>query len=92
MDLKPGDRPRRHFKVTGTTNPIIVDQDGPAYAFYLVNQGPAGVFIGPPSISGSLASDGLLVPAGSSFLETMSINGWLVCTASGSAVVGGYII
>jgi hypothetical protein len=93
MDLKPGDRPRRHFKATGTTNPIAIDLDGPGYAFYIVNQGPNGVMIGPPSISGSLASDGMLVPANSSFgPEIMSNQGWLVCTVSGTAVVGGYIV
>ena len=92
MDLKPGDRQRVHFKITGTTNPIMMDLDGPAYAFYLFNQGPAGIFIGPPSISGSLATNGILVPAGSSFVETMSVNGWLACTASGTAIIGGYNI
>lgn len=78
---------RQHFTVLATTIPKLLIGAGSRQAVTFVG-GAVDAYLG---YSGSLSSNGVLLPAGSVFYDLFSSDEWWVATASNSGTVTGYI-
>ena len=89
MDIKPASGHRIHFTTKNVTStPVrLVGADG-RYAVVFVNTGDA-VRIGH---SGSIATEGVIIPQNNGFSDTFSADEWWAYAASGTGTVSGYII
>lgn len=89
MDQKPADGHRIHFTSRNiNTTPIrLVGADG-RHAVVFVNTGDA-VRIGH---SGSIATQGIIIPQNQGFSDNYSADEWWAYAASGTGTISGYII
>lgn len=77
---------RQHFTVLATTTPKLLVGAGSRQAVTFVG-GAVDVYLG---YSGSLPTNGVLLPAGNVFYDMFSSDEWWVATASSSGTITGY--
>lgn len=87
MDKKPADGRRMHFNLIATTTPKLIVGAGVRHAVVIL--GDASIRIGH---SGTVATQGLLIPANTGFTDNYSSDDWWVVTPSSSGTVTGFVV
>lgn len=88
MDIKPADGHRNHFVVIATATPKLIVGAGNRNA--LVFTTDAAIRVG--MSSGTLSTEGMIVPANQGFTDNYSTDEWWVIASSGSGTVSGFTV
>jgi len=89
MDKKPAGGSRIHFSKIVAQSPVLLCDHGTRHALVLSNTGGADIRIG---FSGSIATLGMVVPAGQGFTDNYSQDEWWAFAASSSGTVSGFAV
>lgn len=89
MDNKPAVGERIHFRMVFTTTPRLLVLGGSRQAVVFVNETASAVRIGH---SGTVATQGLYLPAATSFSDNYSQDEYWARAESGSGTISGFIV
>jgi hypothetical protein len=87
MDKKPADGRRIHFNLIATSTPKLIVGAGARHAVVIATN--ADIRIG---FSGTVASQGLLIPADNGFTDNYTADDWWVVAPTSSGTVTGFVV